>query len=103
MSTKGRAGRRPDDQCSCGPAESSAWTNRARVIAGPAALRARIEAAIVAALAAAGPPERVRADAASMRARLARELPPAGPWDGYHLSEDLASTAIRVVAPHGSG
>jgi glutamate-ammonia-ligase adenylyltransferase len=65
----------------------SAWTwermalTRARVIAGPAALRARIEAAIVAALAAAGPPERVRADAASMRARLARELPPAGPWD----------------------
>jgi arylsulfatase A-like enzyme len=23
--------------------------------------------------------------------------PPAGPWDGYHLSEDLASTAIRFV------
>jgi arylsulfatase len=24
--------------------------------------------------------------------------PPAGPWDGYHLSEDLASTAIRFLA-----
>ncbi len=23
--------------------------------------------------------------------------PPAGPWDGYHLSEDLASSAIRFV------
>jgi len=23
--------------------------------------------------------------------------PPAGPWDGYHLSEDLASTAIRFL------
>jgi arylsulfatase A-like enzyme len=23
--------------------------------------------------------------------------PPAGPWDGYHLSEDLANTAIRLV------
>ncbi len=64
-----------------------AWTwermalTRARVIAGPAPLRARIEAAIVTALASAGAGERVRADAASMRARLARELSPAGPWD----------------------
>ena len=24
--------------------------------------------------------------------------PPAGPWDGYHLSEDLASTATRFLA-----
>jgi len=65
----------------------SAWTwermalTRARVIAGPSALRTRIEAAIATALASAGAAGKVRADAASMRARLARELPPAGPWD----------------------
>jgi len=66
---------------------SSAWTwermalTRARVIAGPPALRAAIEAEIATALAHAGAPARIRADAAAMRARLARELPPSGIWD----------------------
>jgi len=65
----------------------SAWTwermalTRARVIAGPSQLRTRIEVAIATALAGAGPAARVRADAASMRARLTRDLPPSGPWD----------------------
>jgi [glutamine synthetase] adenylyltransferase / [glutamine synthetase]-adenylyl-L-tyrosine phosphorylase len=65
----------------------AAWTwermalTRARVIAGPPALRARIAEAIAQALAAAGEPDRIRADAASMRARMARELTPDGPWD----------------------
>ena len=66
---------------------ASAWTwerlalTRARVVAGPAKLRADIEAGIAAALDNAGEPARIRADAASMRARLARDLPPSGPWD----------------------
>ena len=66
---------------------TSAWTwermalTRARVIAGPPALRVAIEAGIEEALAHAGEPANIRADAAAMRSRLARELPPAGPWD----------------------
>src|SRR5262249_3685286 len=60
----------------------AAWTwermalTRARVIAGPAKLRAAVEAAIRVALARAGAPELIRADAAAMRARMLRELPP---------------------------
>jgi glutamate-ammonia-ligase adenylyltransferase len=63
-----------------------AWTwermalTRARVIAGPPALRARIEAAIARAIVQ-GNPARVLADAAAMRARMLRDLPQAGPWD----------------------
>jgi glutamate-ammonia-ligase adenylyltransferase len=64
-----------------------AWTwermalTRARVVAGPAALRARIEAVIAEALARPDDPRRIRGDAAAMRARMLRDLPPEGPWD----------------------
>ncbi len=64
-----------------------AWTwermalTRARVVAGSPAIRARTAAAVAAALATPVDPGRTRADAASMRGRLLRELPPAGPWD----------------------
>lgn len=62
-----------------------AWTwermalTRARVVAGPPALRRRVAAAIEAALA--RPAGAVLADAAAMRARMLRDLPPEGPWD----------------------
>jgi glutamate-ammonia-ligase adenylyltransferase len=65
----------------------AAWTwermalTRARVIAGPGTLRPRVAAAIREAIASARPASRTRADAAAMRARVARELPAAGPWD----------------------
>ena len=65
----------------------NAWTwermalTRARVVAGPPSLRARVESAIVEAIAASGDPARVRADAAAMRARMERDLPPDGAWD----------------------
>lgn len=65
----------------------NAWTwermalTRARVVAGPPALRARVAAAIAEAVAASGDPARIRADAAAMRARMQRELPPDGMWD----------------------
>ena len=62
-----------------------AWTwermalTRARVIAGPPALRARVQAAIATAIA--GETATVRADAAAMRTRMLKDLPPDGPWD----------------------
>ena len=88
-----------------------AWTwermalTRARVIAGPPALRKRVEAAIRAALTEAGPPAQIRADAAAMRARLLRDLPPAGPWDvklrpgGQIEVEFIAQTLQLAYAP----
>jgi glutamate-ammonia-ligase adenylyltransferase len=65
--------------------EHDAWTwermalTRARVIAGPPALRARVQQAIATAIA--GQTATVRQDAAAMRTRMLRELPPDGPWD----------------------
>ncbi len=64
-----------------------AWTwermalTRARVVAGRPAVRARAERAIARALARPVDPARTRADAADMRRRLLRDLPPSGPWD----------------------
>jgi [glutamine synthetase] adenylyltransferase / [glutamine synthetase]-adenylyl-L-tyrosine phosphorylase len=64
-----------------------AWTwermalTRARVVAGPPALTAKTQAAIAAAVAGAGDPATIRTDAAAMRARMLRDLPPNGPWD----------------------
>ena len=86
----------------------AAWTwermalTRARVVAGPAALRRRVEAAIRHAIAAAGPPERIRADAAAMRARLARDLPPKGAWDVKHraggqMEVELLAQALQLA------
>jgi glutamate-ammonia-ligase adenylyltransferase len=63
--------------------ESWTWERmaltRARVVAGPPALRRRIEETVAAALA--RPAGAALADAAAMRARMLRDLPPEGPWD----------------------
>ncbi len=86
----------------------SAWTwermalTRARVIAGPARLRADIEPAIRTALASSGPPARIRADAAAMRARMQRELPPAGPWDaklrvGGQIDVEFIAQTLQLI------
>lgn len=85
-----------------------AWTwermalTRARVVAGPAPLRRRVEAAIRAALCNAAPADQVRADAAAMRARLLREMPPAGPWDiklrqGGQIEVEFLAQALQLV------
>lgn len=90
------------------PGSGDAWTwermalTRARVVAGPPALRARVEAAIARAIAGAGAPERIRADAAAMRARLLRDLPPAGPWDVKHrpggqMEVEFVAQALALV------
>ncbi len=90
---------------------ADAWTwermvlTRARVVAGPPAFRAEIARAIRSALEAAGPAVRIRADAAAMRARIARELPPAGPWDirlrpgGLMEVEFIAQVLQLIHAP----
>jgi glutamate-ammonia-ligase adenylyltransferase len=63
--------------------ESWTWERmaltRARVIAGPPALRRRVAETVAAAVA--RPADTVLADAVAMRARMLRDLPPEGPWD----------------------
>jgi len=87
-----------------------AWTwermalTRARVVAGSPAIRARIEAAIAAALATPSEPAQTLADAASMRGRLLRELPPSGPWDvkmraGGGIEVEFIAQALQLI--HG--
>ena len=96
---------------------ADAWTwermalTRARVVAGPPALRTEVEAAIRAALATAPHPAAaspgadalppgagVLADAAAMRARLARDLPPSGPWDVKHRRGGLMEVEFVAQA-----
>ena len=54
---------------------------RARVVAGPAAFRRKVGTVLRTAQLRPLPAGRARADAAAMRARLLKELPPHGPWD----------------------
>jgi [glutamine synthetase] adenylyltransferase / [glutamine synthetase]-adenylyl-L-tyrosine phosphorylase len=67
--------------------EWDAWTwermalTRARVVAGPAALRQRVNLAIEAAIRRQQEPHQIRTNATSMRGRMARDLRPHGPWD----------------------
>jgi glutamate-ammonia-ligase adenylyltransferase len=64
-----------------------AWTwermalTRARVVAGPPTLRRRVNEAIQVAVTRTQGPAQIKANATSMRARMARELRPHGPWD----------------------
>ncbi len=67
--------------------EWDAWTwermalTRARVVAGPADLRRRVNLAIEAAIRRQQEPDRIRTNATTMRERMARDLRPHGPWD----------------------
>ena len=95
-----------------GQAEGGAWTwermalTRARVIAGPPKLRARVAGAIQAAIEGAGEPARIRADAAAMRARLLRDLPPGGMWDvklrpGGQIEVEFVAQVLQLVNAAG--
>jgi glutamate-ammonia-ligase adenylyltransferase len=92
---------------------ADAWTwermalTRARVVAGPASLRREIEAAIGEALvvvgkAGAGGLDRIRADAAAMRTRMLRDLPPDGPWDvklraGGQVEVEFIAQVLQLI------
>lgn len=91
-----------------------AWTwermalTRARVVAGGAAMRARVEAAIALALNRPRDAATVRADAAQMRGRLARDLPPTGPWDvklrpGGGMEVEFIAQVLQLVHGMRSG
>jgi glutamate-ammonia-ligase adenylyltransferase len=85
----------------------SAWTwerlalTRARVVAGPKGLSARVTAAIRAAILQ-GDPAGVLADTAAMRRRLLAELPPQGVWDvrmrrGGLLEVEFLAQALQLL------
>jgi glutamate-ammonia-ligase adenylyltransferase len=87
-----------------------AWTyermalTRARVVAGPPGLRRKIETAIRLAIADAGPAAKIRADAAAMRARLLRDLPPSGKWDvklrsGGQIEVEFITQTLELIHP----
>jgi [glutamine synthetase] adenylyltransferase / [glutamine synthetase]-adenylyl-L-tyrosine phosphorylase len=89
----------------------AAWTwermalTRARVVAGPPALRTRIEEAMAEALAQAGDADRIRGDAASMRARMLRDLPPDGAWDvklrpGGQIEVEFIAQVLQLIHAH---
>ena len=65
-------------------------------------MRQRIETAVAEALAAAGEPEQIRADAAAMRARMLRDLPPDGPWDvklraGGQIEVEFIAQVLQLI------
>jgi len=79
---------------------------RARVVAGPVAFRRRVAQALRQAQLRPLPAGRALHDAAAMRARLLRELPPEGPWDlkampgGMIEVEFIAQALLLEHAPH---
>jgi glutamate-ammonia-ligase adenylyltransferase len=89
----------------------SAWTwermalTRARFVAGPPALKRRVEAAIRQAQIRSADPAQVLSDARAMRARMLRDLPADGPWDVKHMAGGLVevefiSQALQVAHAH---
>ncbi len=89
---------------------ADAWTwermalTRARVVTGPAPLCQRLERAIEAAMATSAAPATVRADAAAMRTRMLRDLPPHGHWDvklrpGGQVEVEFVTQVLLLLTP----
>ena len=75
---------------------------RGRVVAGAPALRRRIEGAIHHALTRPNDAAKIRADAAAMRARMLRDLPPQGPWDvklrpGGQIEVEFIAQVLQLI------
>ncbi len=88
--------------------EWDAWTwermalTRARVVAGSAAMRRKVNEAIETAIRRRQDPDRIRTNATSMRQRMERELPPHGPWDvklrpGGLIDIEFIAQALQLV------
>ena len=92
-----------------------AWTwermalTRARVVAGPAALRRGSRRRSPKPWPPTAMPTRIRADAAAMRARMLRDLPPDGPWDvklrpGGQIEVEFIAQVLQLMhARAGTG
>ena len=94
--------------------EWDAWTwermalTRARVVAGPADLRRRVNKAIEAAVQRAQAPDQIRKNATLMRGRMARDLRPHGPWDfklrpGGLVDIEFIAQTLQLVHAHDLG
>jgi glutamate-ammonia-ligase adenylyltransferase len=75
---------------------------RARVVAGPPALCERVRQAIGDAIRHAGDPDKIRADAAAMRARMMRDHPHHGPWDvklrpGGQVDVEFVAQVLQLI------
>ncbi|MEM6490895.1 MAG: bifunctional [glutamine synthetase] adenylyltransferase/[glutamine synthetase]-adenylyl-L-tyrosine phosphorylase, partial [Pseudomonadota bacterium] len=84
--------------------ETEAWTweamalTRARVVAGPPDLRAKVDAALHAILTRRRDPDALRRDVAAMRARVAAAKPTLSPWSFKHLRGGLMD--VEFVLQH---
>jgi glutamate-ammonia-ligase adenylyltransferase len=94
--------------------EWDAWTwermalTRARVVAGPADMRKRVNHAIATAIQRQQEPEQIRANATTMRERMARDLRPHGPWDvklreGGLIDIEFIAQALQLVHARDAG
>src|SRR5581483_11829185 len=91
--------------------ESWTWEHmaltRARVVAGPAGLRARVEAEIHRRLTAAAEAPRIFADARAMRDKVAAQYPPAGRWDlkyarGGLIDIEFLAQTLQLAHAHAA-
>jgi len=83
---------------------NDAWTwehlalTRARVVAGPPHFRARVAVAVQDALRAPRDATRTVSDTLALRARIARDLAPQGPWDVKYLKGGLLELELLVAS-----
>ena len=91
-----------------------AWTwehmalTRARVVAGPPVVRARVNQAVQDVLLRSRDPDKIRGDAVAMRTRMAKELRPHGPWDvklrpGGLIDIEFIAQVLQLIHNGASG
>ncbi len=94
--------------------EWDAWTwermalTRARVAAGPADMRRKVNQAIEAAIQRQQTPDQIRANATTMRERVARDLRPHGPWDvklrtGGLIDIEFIAQTLQLIHARDAG